>query len=280
MMTVLAAAAVPAVPAVGPACYTSTGSVAAYQGDLFISGSIDDVTVSCFRRKFSTAIERILIRSSGGLAASTLEIADLIAGHRVPIVVDQYCASACAYLILPAGSEIDVDPSDLVLFHNTATSVALIGGNRSWQELVAMRETAKREAAFYKRLGIDLLMLTLPQQMIDTLCVGRNLDKSTGEGVQFAAQYEATVLTKMTLENFGFHFRGSFADTPTKIATGIATGVIKQTPDFVNKLSYTIDLGKSSLPIDQLKKSQRLTSLRTMPECTAAQAQAFAAKTQ
>ena len=85
---------------------------------LLVHGAIDDDLASELIPRLSRA-RYLHIFSEGGEVAAAVRIAREVRRHRVTVVVDGRCASACAQVIAVSGSELRVGPRGRLLFHNS-----------------------------------------------------------------------------------------------------------------------------------------------------------------
>jgi hypothetical protein len=114
------------------------------------------------------------IASSGGAVEAGLDLAEFISAHRIKVVANRFCFSACASYVLPASPWPTLDGPVLLGFHNTDSAMAAVmAARRSPRDapLVARLEIqAKREQALYRKAGIDPALLYAPLADLKPLC--------------------------------------------------------------------------------------------------------------
>ncbi|WP_417617626.1 hypothetical protein [Parasphingorhabdus sp.] len=85
---------------------------------LHYRGKVDYELLNQIQKFPSSKLKRIVIDSVGGEYPPALKIAKIIQDQKIQIVVDGYCLSACASIILPAGKDNIVTENSLIGFHN------------------------------------------------------------------------------------------------------------------------------------------------------------------
>lgn len=113
----------------------------------------------------------IRINSPGGHTSDALALGYLIRARNLDIKVDGICASACAYLVLPAARNVDLTPGSLVVFHHTTSLVASAAAQVPSMRLYADLEQARAESKFYEALGLDSRWLFWPGLALHPVCV-------------------------------------------------------------------------------------------------------------
>lgn len=127
---------------------------------LVFIGSITRSSAKIFATQVaSNEITTLVIKSSGGDVEAAMDMAELIAQKEMDIEVHGICASACANYLFPAARRKIITQGAVVLWHGNAahlTYLDKIKPDRSTEQhkLAALR-TAKREAEFFKRIGVD-----------------------------------------------------------------------------------------------------------------------------
>jgi hypothetical protein len=86
---------------------------------LTINGSIDDGVVSEIRSNISAGQE-VIITSHGGKADPSILLAETILKNNIKLKVVSHCLSACAELIIPAASSVEMIDQPLIGFHGNA----------------------------------------------------------------------------------------------------------------------------------------------------------------
>lgn len=126
-------------------------------GDWILRGRIDMAAAQALQQRLqrAPAPEVLRITSFGGNERAAIAMADLIATHRLPVIVDTVCASACANYLLPAAPRVLVD--GLVLMHGSPAScearLGFAGAVRElgWRGFLFLREAARRQRDFEQR---------------------------------------------------------------------------------------------------------------------------------
>jgi hypothetical protein len=155
VLAVLLAVAGPA-PAQAPAA-----AVVEAAGDAVVfSGRISAGSTAQFLRLLQEpAVKRLVITSQGGNVAAALDMAGAIHERGLDVEVPTACLSSCANYIFPAGRRKTIGSPDAVGWHGNMRHVLYLqeSGQASWTpgEIDSARQLARREADFYRRLGVD-----------------------------------------------------------------------------------------------------------------------------
>jgi hypothetical protein len=106
-----------------------------------------------------SGITRLVITSAGGSVAAALDMADAVHDRQLDIEVPAACLSSCANYIFPAARRKVVGRLGAVAWHGNITHVLYLqqSGQANWSEseIRSARELARREAEFYRRIGVD-----------------------------------------------------------------------------------------------------------------------------
>lgn len=121
------------------------------------------------------------ITSTGGDIQVGMELGEWLVEKKMHVKVEDYCMSSCANYIFPAGVNKYIGNKALVAYHGGAHSESFISNNESTltsfledkresvkkamdEALRIHREkTGKREAEFYKKIGVSKSINTLGQ---------------------------------------------------------------------------------------------------------------------
>jgi hypothetical protein len=127
---------------------------------LVFDGRIDFAAAARFQKLLDDpGVARLVITSPGGLVAPALDMADAIHARGLAVEVPATCLSSCANYVFPAGSRKQLGRPDAVGWHGNMAHVLYLQqtGQATWApELLAQAlELAKREADFYRRIGVD-----------------------------------------------------------------------------------------------------------------------------
>lgn len=127
---------------------------------LIFDGRIDARSAAQFVAALQDpAIARVVITSRGGLVGPALDMAEAIRERRLDVEVPVACLSSCANYIFPAGLRKRLGHPRAVGWHGNMAHVLYLqaSGQANWSEpaLEEARQLARREAAFYRRIGVD-----------------------------------------------------------------------------------------------------------------------------
>ena len=131
------------------------------RGDAIVfSGRIDQASVREFLLLLpGPSVRRLVIRSQGGLVEPALDMAEALFGRGLDVEVDQSCLSSCANYVFPAGRHKLLSGPFAVGWHGNMAHVLYreARGDEHWSEpmMASARVLARREAAFYARIGVD-----------------------------------------------------------------------------------------------------------------------------
>jgi hypothetical protein len=130
-------------------------------GDAIVfRGRIDGGSVARFLELLQDArIKRLVITSPGGLVAPALDMAEALHARGLDVEVPESCLSSCANYIVPAGRRKLLGGPALVGWHGNMAHVLYRQqvGEARWSnaELAGARALARREEAFFRRVGVD-----------------------------------------------------------------------------------------------------------------------------
>jgi hypothetical protein len=143
------------------AAQTAPGAGVQRAGDaLVFEGRIDSAAAARFLQLLEEpGVTRVVINSPGGLVSPALDMADAIHARGLVVEVPTACLSSCANYVFPAGRRKLLGRPDAVGWHGNMAHVLYLqqGGQASWapEPMAQARELARREAAFYGRIGVD-----------------------------------------------------------------------------------------------------------------------------
>jgi hypothetical protein len=104
-------------------------------------------------------VRRVVVGSPGGLVGPALDMAEAMHARGLDLEVPVLCRSSCANYLVPAARRKTFGWPGAVAWHGNMTHVLYLAqtGQAQWSEaqLVQARELARREAAFYRRVGVD-----------------------------------------------------------------------------------------------------------------------------
>ena len=130
-------------------------------GDAVIfRGRIEAASAARFQELLrEPALTRVVITSQGGLVAPALDMAQALFERGLDVEVPQACLSSCANYVFPAGRRKRLGHARAVGWHGNMTHVLHLhqSGRESWSEpeMQEARLLARREQAFFRRIGVD-----------------------------------------------------------------------------------------------------------------------------
>lgn len=130
-------------------------------GDTIIfNGPIDFRSAESFLNLLQgEPLRRVVITSPGGMVVPALDMAEAIYARGLDVEVPHACLSSCANYIFPAGRRKLIGRAGVVAWHGNMAHVVHLHetGQATWsEELIAdARALARREAAFFARVGVD-----------------------------------------------------------------------------------------------------------------------------
>jgi hypothetical protein len=140
-----------------PAGATSVEQV----GDAVVfRGRIDQASATTFLQLLQDPrVTRLVITSFGGLVAPALDMAEALHARGLDVEVPESCLSSCANYIFPAGRHKLLGRPDAVGWHGNMAHVLYReqAGQERWSAplMADARRLARREAAFFRRIGVD-----------------------------------------------------------------------------------------------------------------------------
>lgn len=130
-------------------------------GDAIVfRGRIDESAAALFlQRVTEPGVRRLVITSQGGLVLPALDMAEAVVARGLDVEVPEACFSSCANYIFPAGRRKLLGSPAAVGWHGNMLHVLYLHhtGQGSWTqtEIAAARTLARREAEFFRRIGVD-----------------------------------------------------------------------------------------------------------------------------
>jgi hypothetical protein len=147
--------------AVGCAAQPAPGASIQRAADaLVFDGRIDSAAAARFLQLLEDpGVTRLVITSPGGLVAPALDMAEAIHARGLAVEVPSTCLSSCANYVFPAGRRKQLGRPDAVGWHGNMVHVLHLqqSGQANWapEALAQARALARREADFYRRIGVD-----------------------------------------------------------------------------------------------------------------------------
>ena len=137
------------------------GTTVERQGDAIVfRGRIDDASATTFLQLLQDpGVRRLVITSPGGLVIPALDMAEAMAARGVDVEVPEACFSSCANYVFLAGRRKLLGGPGAVGWHGNMTHVLHLQhtGEGRWTrpEIAAAHVLARRESAFFQRIGVD-----------------------------------------------------------------------------------------------------------------------------
>lgn len=136
------------------------GTVALDGEAVVVQGRIDrDLVQRALPLLQEPAVTRLVITSGGGLVDAALDLAEAVHARHLDVEVPSRCLSSCANYVFPAGRHKLLARPGAVGWHGTMAHVLYLqaSGQEHWSEveIEQARQLARREQAFYERIGVD-----------------------------------------------------------------------------------------------------------------------------
>jgi hypothetical protein len=138
----------------------SAGRVELSGDTVVFAGQINSSSAAQFLRLLQDpGIKRLIITSGGGSVAAALDIAAAVHDRHLDIEVPTTCLSSCANYVFPAARRKVIGRPGAVAWHGNMAHVLYLEqmGQGSWSdsEMQGARQLARREAEFFRRIGVD-----------------------------------------------------------------------------------------------------------------------------
>lgn len=213
-------------PSVASAGLPLTKDPALPPGVIYLKGKIIDKTAHEFAQLAKTGkVHQLRVTSGGGSEAGALEIGAALQKYHIPVVVDEVCASACANGIFLLAPKRTIMPDSVVMFHNTASSLAaMLSPSEKKQIVQQYLQVAREYETLYAARKIPAVFLFQPQLEIRTSChelVTAPPGPSNGKEVRYQALFLAWIPTKAYLKREGIEFSGFWPSTKADFITAL-----------------------------------------------------------
>lgn len=140
-------------------------SVVCINGEL---GFDTSVALKALVRNHAGQIKFVVITSPGGYLTPALDMADIIDRNEYDVVVGGVCASSCAQFLFMAGRVKYLLDGAILAFHGGPISDAKIAKmDVSNKNKLFLKEENRRFKVFYKRMGLNMEMLTKPPAWVE-----------------------------------------------------------------------------------------------------------------
>jgi ATP-dependent protease ClpP protease subunit len=213
-------------------------------GEIKFDGPIDAAAANRFRAVSSAAPRgsTLRIRSGGGSAAASFDIAEIVHEKKLNVTVFDYCMSGCAYIFI-AGDKKNIENNSLLGFHNTVSSgYELIYNSKMFRGQKVKNNTDIREHKIFRNTGVSFDILNKADDILEALCVGdRSKPTWLGDGkhVAFGWNYHAWVLSLDQMEKMGVRNISGYWPTSKNEVDAVARRYFK--PGFLVKFVTDID---------------------------------------
>lgn len=162
--------------------FSTSALVLVKKNTLYYNGQITEVQNNKASEllKSNSSINALTITSGGGNIDFGMDLADLIAAHKLSVSIKDFCFSSCANYILLVGQPTTIEKNAIVGWHGDAASAKWLDSDidtmvknldepkksKKWQVLRAhydqvIAKASKRERAMYKHFNVNHDLLTV-----------------------------------------------------------------------------------------------------------------------
>ena len=214
---------------------------------LVYNGWIDGNLSDQIREFPATNLKTIVIDSGGGDVDSAIEAAELMRDHKIKLVVDGYCLSACASILLASGSSNSIKEGSIVGFHRPAGLIVFVNEFLERERGLSLRTTeafqrSERILNLYRSSGIrpDIFVAIALRQRLRCLELPEaDADKSI-DGLRMVLGSDIYIPNAQLFSQFGWRFEHAsfpqerqFEAVETQLFTDTdATSLLIEEPDF------------------------------------------------
>lgn len=179
---------------------------------LYYTGPITQEFLTQVEKFPQDKLKHIVIDSLGGDYPIALDAANIILRNDIQIIVDGYCLSACASIILPAGRSNIVKKGSLVAFHNLPGTWFYLNKFTKAKYQISLENDpaypdSKLTVDLYKRARINpdiFVALTMAKGVV---CLGVEEEAPPGRsGVFISFSNDIYIPNKHIFEQFGWEF--------------------------------------------------------------------------
>ena len=89
---------------------------------LVISGSTNQKMLACVKKHLTKNVEVLEVKSFGGRVDTAIQIAEVLAPHKLHIEINTSCSSSCANYFLPVARRITLLPNSQIILHGSIDS--------------------------------------------------------------------------------------------------------------------------------------------------------------
>lgn len=212
---------------------------------LHYRGKVDYELLKQIQEFPSSKLKRIVIDSVGGEYPPALEIAEIIQNQQIQIVVDGYCLSACASIILPAGQDNIVTENSLIGFHNLPGVWVYLEEylerkyKKSIRKMPIYGDSIKT-IQVYERSGINpelFIALTLGKEPICLDISGIVPRFNLKKNISIEFLQDIYIPNRSFFEQFDWKFKKLYLPESQEVAEKLAEPLRKNNPDLKLKMA-------------------------------------------
>ncbi len=184
--------------------------------EIRFKGYIDKAAVDKIELELNSgSYERLVITSEGGLQSEAVRMGQLIQSAQLKVEAKDYCLSACAAVVLAAGSSSEIAKDTVVAFHLSAASILLgVEGATFGSDDVdaTLLDGAAELHQFYTDQNIDRAIFRHALYAHDVRCLKRDPSQPFGYAAEVGK--ELWIPSKDYLLNLGFPLVGFWPYSP------------------------------------------------------------------
>lgn len=139
---------------------------------IFLRGYITPNSVKSVEAEASkySGITTLKVTSGGGDVNSAIDLTEFVRSHKIAVLVENYCMSACGHVLFAGSLRHSVGDGAIVGFHHTEAVFALMRRERGRSEPPADDENLARLRDAYHRWGLNPEFLTAPFAILGLQC--------------------------------------------------------------------------------------------------------------
>lgn len=180
-----------------------------------------------------SAIEKIVIRSSGGLELAAIKLGKVVQRHALTVEVDGYCMSACAQYVLPAAQKVIMRDGSFISFHFSVFSA--VKRSKIFEGSSTVQNIAAEVEAYYRSLGQNTLVLDFSVMLTGPHCIVKS-----GEKLSVRSSYDFWVPPSSFFKKMGWDVQNYNVETP-ETATSVVSDWVKDSTPWVFGLPTEAD---------------------------------------
>ena len=159
-------------------------------------GSVADAV----RQLGSTGASELVVTSGGGQMDDAISLAKYLNDHKLKLVINRYCVSACAHGLFILTENRYVNSDSIVGFSDNIVVYVIFKRKRGIYIDDAELNNANTILRAYKTIGVDTKLLWIPFAMMEPRCY--SIDAPAKAGVA-RVRYKFWVPTEEQIRNFG-----------------------------------------------------------------------------